>query len=52
MSGLILHLRLAYWHLQVGRARPWLRMGLDQYRWDRGCWRPLYWVGWHPPWRR
>lgn len=41
MSSFWLNLRIGYWHLQVGRCRPWIAIRFNDYRAERGAWRPL-----------
>ena len=36
MSNAILNLRVLYWHLQILRGRPFVRIGFNAYRWERG----------------
>lgn len=36
MSNLIVNIRVAYWHFQVQRDRPWISVSLNRYWWDRG----------------
>ena len=40
MSDLIFNLRVWYWHFQIGRNWPWLRFGRNEWRWQRGEFKP------------
>ena len=31
LRNLIFHLRIAYWHVQIGRDRPWFRLFRNDY---------------------
>lgn len=31
-----MNLRVAYWHFQITRDRPWVRFSFNRYRWGRG----------------
>lgn len=41
MSNLLLNLRIACWHFQIMRDRPWVRFGFNRYRWEHGHRRPI-----------
>jgi hypothetical protein len=36
MSNTLINIRVAYWHFQVMRDRPWVCLSFNRYWWDRG----------------
>jgi hypothetical protein len=36
MSNTIVNIRVFYWHFQVMRDRPWVRLSFNRYWWDVG----------------
>lgn len=41
MSDLLLNLRIWYYHFQIKKHRPWVRISFNRYRAEFRDWRPF-----------